>query len=84
MADRNPIHEKPHEEASGGRGIHRASRPADDRIDFRRSAFRFPDGRIFQPYYSFTRRDYAVIVASDEEGRLWVQPVPAGNPGGNL
>ena len=39
-------------------------------IDFRRSAYRFPDGRIFEPYYSFTRRDYVVIVASDDEGRL--------------
>ena len=24
---------------------------------------------VFQPYYSYTRRDYAVIVASDTEGR---------------
>ena len=40
----------------------------DEWIDFRRSAYRFPDGRVFQPYYSFTRRDYAVIVATDEEG----------------
>ena len=42
----------------------------DEWIDFRRSAFRFPDGRIFQPYYSFTRRNYVVIVASDENGRF--------------
>ena len=42
----------------------------DEWIDFRRSAYRFPDGRVFQPYYSYTRRDYAVIVASDEEGRF--------------
>ncbi len=39
-------------------------------IDFRRSAYRFPDGRVFEPYYSFTRRDYAVIVASDPERRF--------------
>lgn len=37
-------------------------------IDFRRSAYRFPDGRVFEPYYSYSRRDYAVIVASDEDG----------------
>ena len=37
-------------------------------IDFRRSAYRFPDGRVFGPYYTYTRRDYAVIVASDTEG----------------
>ena len=42
----------------------------DEWIDFRRSAFRFPDGRVFQPYYTFTRRNYSVIVASDEEGKF--------------
>lgn len=38
-------------------------------IDFRKSSFRFPNGEIFEPYYSYSRRDYAVIVASDTEGR---------------
>ena len=42
----------------------------DEWIDFRRSAYRFPDGTVWQPYYSFTRRDYAVVVASDTEGRF--------------
>ena len=42
----------------------------DEWIDFRRSAYRFPDGKIWQPYYSFTRRNYAVVVATDEEGRV--------------
>ena len=42
----------------------------DEWIDFRKSAFRFPDGRVFQPYYSYTRRDYAVIVPTDENGRV--------------
>ena len=42
----------------------------DEWIDFRRSAYRFPDGRIWEPYYTFTRRNYVVIVASDEEGRF--------------
>ena len=41
----------------------------DEWIDFRRSTYRFPDGREFSPYYTYTRRDYAVIVASDPEGR---------------
>ncbi len=40
----------------------------DQWIDFRRSAFRYPDGREFSPYYSYSRRDYTVIVASDTEG----------------
>ena len=40
----------------------------DEWIDFRRSAFRFPDGTVFEPYYSYSRRDYAVIVATDTEG----------------
>lgn len=40
----------------------------DKWIDFRRSTYRFPNGRVFEPFYSFSRRDYAVIVASDTEG----------------
>ena len=31
-------------------------------IDFRRSAYRFPDGTVFEPFYSYSRRDYVVIV----------------------
>lgn len=40
----------------------------DEWIDFRRSAYRFPDGNVFEPFYSYSRRDYVVLVASDEEG----------------
>ncbi len=40
----------------------------DEWIDFRRSAYRFPDGSVFEPYYSYSRRDYVVIAASDEDG----------------
>ncbi len=40
----------------------------DEWIDFRRSVYRFPDGSMFEPYYSYSRRDYVVIAASDEEG----------------
>ena len=40
----------------------------DEWIDFRKSAYRFPDGRVFEPFYSYSRRDYVVIVASDTEG----------------
>ena len=40
----------------------------DEWIDFRRSAYRFPDGSIFEPYYSYSRKNYVVIVATDEEG----------------
>ena len=42
----------------------------DEWIDFRRSAYRFPDGSVFGPFYSYSRRDYTVIVASDEEGNF--------------
>lgn len=38
-------------------------------IDLRQSAYRFPDGSVFEPFYSYSRRDYVVIVATDEEGR---------------
>lgn len=41
----------------------------DEWIDFRRSVYRFPDGKVFEPFYSYSRRDYVVIVASDEEGK---------------
>ncbi len=40
----------------------------DEWIDFRRSAYQFPDGTVFEPFYSYSRRDYVVIVASDEDG----------------
>jgi ADP-ribose pyrophosphatase len=40
----------------------------DEWIDFRRSAYRFPDGSVFEPYYSYSRRDYVVIVATDTDG----------------
>ena len=37
----------------------------DEWIDIRRSAYRFPDGSVFEPFYSYSRRDYVVIVAID-------------------
>ena len=40
----------------------------DEWIDFRKSRYRFPDGMEFEPYYSYSRRDYVVIVATDEAG----------------
>ena len=39
----------------------------DEWIDFRKSAYRFPDGRVFEPFYTYSRRDYVVVVASDTE-----------------
>ncbi len=40
----------------------------DEWIDFRRTKYRFPDGKEFEPFYSYSRRNYVVIVATDEEG----------------
>lgn len=40
----------------------------DEWIDFRRSAYRFPDGKVFEPFYTYSRKDYVVIVATDEDG----------------
>lgn len=40
----------------------------DEWIDFRRSSYRFPDGSVFEPFYSYSRRDYVVVVARDTEG----------------
>ena len=41
----------------------------DQWIDFRRSAYRMPDGSVYEPFYSYSRRDYVVIVASDAAGK---------------
>ena len=42
----------------------------DEWIDFRREAYEFPDGSVFEPYYTYSRRSYVVIAASDTEGRF--------------
>lgn len=42
---------------------------SDEWIDFRKSSYRFPDGSVFEPFYSYSRKDYVVIVASDTEGK---------------
>ena len=42
----------------------------DEWIDFRRSSFRLPDGSVFEPFYTYSRRDYVVIVARDAEGKF--------------
>ncbi len=39
-------------------------------MDLRESAFRFPDGTTFEPYYNYSRKDYVVIVPFDENGNL--------------
>ena len=40
----------------------------DEWIDIRRSAYRFPDGTVFEPFYSYSRRDYVIVVATDTNG----------------
>ena len=42
----------------------------NERIDFRSSAYRMPDGKVLEPFYSYSRRDYVVVAAFDEEERL--------------
>ena len=42
-------------------------------IDFRRLTYEMPDGTVFEPYYSYSRRSYVVIVATDEEEKLPVR-----------
>ncbi len=42
----------------------------DEYIDFRKCAYKLPDGTVFEPYYNYSRRDYAVIVATDEDGKF--------------
>lgn len=48
--------------------IHTEHIVQDRWIDFRRSSYRLPDGSVFAPFYTYSRRDYVVIVASDEDG----------------
>ena len=36
----------------------------DEWIDFRRSAYRLPDGSVFEPFYSYSRRNFVVIEIS--------------------
>ena len=40
----------------------------DEWIDFRKTAWRFPDGRVIEPFYSYSRKNYVVVVATDPEG----------------
>ena len=41
----------------------------DQWIDLRATSYQMPDGNVYEPYYTFRRKDYVVIVASDTEGR---------------
>ena len=41
----------------------------DEWLDFRKSTYRMPDGSVWSPFYTYSRKDYVVIVATDEEGR---------------
>lgn len=38
----------------------------DEFIDFREVDYRLPDGKIGPPFYNYSRKDYVVILASDE------------------
>ncbi len=40
----------------------------DEWIDFRRVAYRLPDGKVWSPYYNYSRRSYVVIVPETEHG----------------
>ncbi len=42
----------------------------DQWIDLKESSWRFPDGAVWSPYYTFSRRDYVVIVARCADGRF--------------
>ena len=41
----------------------------DKWIDFRREEYLMPDGTTFSPFYNYSKRDYAVILAVTEEGK---------------
>lgn len=64
----------------------------DEWIDFRSTDWRFPDGTELGPFYSFSCRNYVVVVASDKEGRFLcvrqfrpgIKQVTTEFPGGEL
>ena len=63
-----------------------------EQFDFRRMAYRLPDGTVFEPFYNYSRRSYVVIVASDTEGsylcvrqfRHGIGQVPTEFPAGGI
>ena len=64
----------------------------DQWIDFRKTTYRYPDGRIFEPFYTYSRKDYSIIVATDTDGnyicvrqfRQGIQEVTTEFPAGGL
>lgn len=40
----------------------------DEWIDFRSSTYKMPNGKISGPYYSYSRKNFVIIVATTEEG----------------
>lgn len=42
----------------------------DQWIDFRKDTYMMPDHSIRGPFYTFSKKNYAVVCATDEEGRL--------------
>ena len=78
MADNKP--EKDENKELAWEEIKREHIVKDEWIDFRKSTYRFPDGRVFEPYYSYSRRDYVVIVAQDGEGKYLFCEWPRRDP----
>ncbi len=42
----------------------------DEWIDFRKVAYQFPDGKVFSPYYNYSRKSYVVVLATDTDGNV--------------
>ena len=40
----------------------------DEWIDLRSTSWKFPDGSVYGPFYSYTRKDFVIVVASDTDG----------------
>ncbi|MBD5149046.1 MAG: NUDIX hydrolase [Oscillibacter sp.] len=41
----------------------------DEWIDFRKSTYKMPNGKISGPYYSYSRKNFVIIVATTEDDR---------------
>lgn len=52
------------------REIERTGIVRDPWIDLRASRYRLPDGAVRGPFYTYSRRDYAVVVPRDADGNI--------------
>ena len=68
MLEKQPLENPEVKDPLAWEEVHTEHVIKDEWIDLRRSSWRLPDGSVFEPFYSYSRRDFVVVVASDTEG----------------